>query len=57
MLYIGGNKITSLNPLMNLSELKHLSIDDSPYLPQEEIDKLQRALPQCEISYKASEQP
>jgi len=56
MLDIGGNKITSLNPLMNLSELKYLSIDDSPYLPQEEIDKLQRALPHCEISYKASEQ-
>ena len=57
MLDIGGNKITSLNPLMNLSKLKHLSVDDSPYLPQEEIDKLQRALPECEISYKAAEQP
>ena len=57
MLDIGGNKITDLIPLMNLSKLKHLSVDDSPYLPQEEIDKLQRALPQCEISYKASEQP
>ena len=57
MLDIGGNKITDLIPLMNLSKLKHLSVDDSPYLPQEEIDKLQRALPECEISYKAAEQP
>ncbi len=57
MLDIGGNKITDLIPLMNLSKLKHLSVDNSPYLPQEEIDKLQRALPECEISYKAAEQP
>jgi len=57
MLDIGGNKITDLIPLMNLSKLKYLSVDDSPYLPQEEVDRLQRALPECEISYKATEQP
>ena len=54
VLDLGGNKITDLIPLMNLSELKHLSVDDSPYLPQDEIEKLQSALPNCKISHNAS---
>ena len=55
VLDLGGNKFTDLIPLMNLSELKHLSVDDSPYLPQDEIEKLQSALPHCKISHDASE--
>lgn len=49
------NRITDLAPLADLKSLKYLSLDQNPGLTQAEIDKLQRALPNCEISHNASQ--
>ncbi len=50
-LYLGGNQITDLTPLMGLQELKGLHLSDNPNLTNAEIEKLQKALPGCDISH------
>jgi Leucine-rich repeat (LRR) protein len=49
-----GNRITDLSPLANLISLKYLSLDNNPSLTKAEIQKLQKALPRCEISHNAT---
>ncbi len=48
-LELADNRITNLSPLADLISLKYLSLDNNPDLTQSEIDKLQKALPSCEI--------
>lgn len=52
-LYLGGNQITDLTPLERLKELKGLHLSDNPNLSNAEIEKLQKALPNCDISHNA----
>ena len=52
-LYLGGNQITDLTPLAQLKELKGLHLSDNPNLANAEIDKLQKVLPNCDISHNA----
>lgn len=48
-LELADNHITNLSPLADLISLKYLSLDNNPDLTRGEIDKLQKALPKCEI--------
>ena len=50
-LTISGNQITDLKPLAELKELKELVLRNNPDLTRAEIDKLQKALPNCEIHH------
>lgn len=49
-----NNQITNLMPLAGLKGLKRLIIYDNPDLTKTEIDKLQQALPKCEIIHNAT---
>jgi hypothetical protein len=45
-----GNNISDVGPLAKLTNLKKLSLGDNP-LTQAQIDELQKALPNCDISF------
>jgi hypothetical protein len=47
------NQITDLSPLAGLKQLTYLGLDNNPKLTRAEIDKLQKALPNCEITHDA----
>jgi hypothetical protein len=52
-LYLSYNKITDLTPLAGMKKLEYLELDWNPHLKKEEIEKLQKALPNCSISHSA----
>ena len=52
---LSGNQITDLSPLAGLKQLTFLSLDKNPKLTRAEIDKLQKALPNCKITHNAKE--
>jgi Leucine-rich repeat (LRR) protein len=47
------NQITDLSPLAGLKQLISLTLPNNPKLTRAEIDKLQKALPNCEIHHDA----
>ena len=47
-LSLDSNQITDLSPLLSLKKLQTLSLYDNPLEPSE-IDRLQKALPECKI--------
>ncbi len=49
-----GNQITDLKPLAGLTKLELLYLSGNPNLTKAEIDKLQKALPKCEIKHNAT---
>ena len=48
-LYLDNNQLMDISPLMGLTQLKSLSLLFNPTLTKVEIDKLQKALPDCRI--------
>ena len=48
-----SNKITDLSPLAKLTKLKYIDLSSNPSLTKAQIEKLQKALPKCEISHNA----
>ena len=48
-LYLDNNQLMDISPLMGLTQLKSLSLLFNPNLTKVEIDKLQKALPNCRI--------
>ena len=52
---LSSNKITDLTPLAGLAHLREIILSDNPNLTKTEIDKLQKALPKCEILHNAKE--
>ena len=52
---LSQNKITDLTPLAGFTHLQGIKINDNPSLTKAEIDKLQKALPKCEILHNAKE--
>jgi len=52
-LYLSNNQLTDLSPLAKLAMLEQLYLNNNPNLTQTEIDKLQKALPKCEIKHNA----
>ena len=52
---LSGNQITDLSPLAGLKQLSELRLKDIPKLTRAEIDKLQKALPNCKITHNAKE--
>jgi len=54
-LHLRGCRITDLSPLTNLKQLKELWIENNPKLTRVQIDKLQKALPNCKINHNAKE--
>ena len=48
-----SNKITDLSPLAKLTKLKFIGLGSNPSLTKAQIEKLQKALPKCEISHNA----
>lgn len=55
VLTLSNNQITDLTPLAGLKQLQSLRLRGNPDLTQAEVDKLQKALPNCEISYEAQQ--
>ena len=53
-LNLGRNQVVDLTPLKGLTQLKNLYIYENPDLSFNQIEELQKALPNCEIhhSYK-----
>ena len=49
-LNLGNNQITNLSALAKLTKLEVLYLRNNPNLTKAEIDKLQKALPKCEIN-------
>ena len=47
------NQLTDLSPLTGLKQLTTLRLSGNPKLPRAEIDKLQKALPNCKITHSA----
>ena len=54
-LHLGNNQLTDLSPLAKLTMLEQLHLNNNPNLTQIEVDKLQKALPKCEIKHNAKE--
>jgi Leucine-rich repeat (LRR) protein len=54
-LKLHGNQLTDLSPLAKLTMLEQLHLNNNPNLTQIEVDKLQKALPKCEIKHNAKE--
>ncbi len=52
--YLQDNQITDLKPLSGLTRLTTVWLVDNPNLTKAEIDKLQKALPKCEINHNAT---
>jgi hypothetical protein len=50
---LGVNQITDLTPLAGLTKLESLRLQYNPDLTKAEIDKLQKALPNCKIEHTA----
>jgi hypothetical protein len=48
---LGVNQITDLTPLAGLTKLESLRLQYNPNLTKVEIDKLQKALPECKIEH------
>ena len=48
---LSGNQISDLEPLASLTNLQKLDLKGNP-LTQEQIDKLQKALPDCKIVWE-----
>ena len=53
ILSLRDNQITDLTPLVGLEHLKLLDLRGNPNLAKAEIDKLQKALPNCVITHNA----
>jgi len=53
-LWLSGNEITDLTPLAGLTKLKRLYVDNNHKLTKAEIGKLQKALPNCDITHKVT---
>ncbi len=53
-LALADNQITDLKPLAGLTKLRTLGLEDNPNLTKAEIDKLQKALPNCNINHDAT---
>jgi Leucine Rich repeats (2 copies) len=51
---ISNNKIIDLTPLYELKKLSELNVSYNPNLTIEEINKLQKALPNCKITHNAT---
>ena len=52
-LYLHGNQLTDVNGLEKLTQLGELWLNNNPDLTEAQIDQLQKALPNCEISHNA----
>jgi len=52
-LSLWDNKLTSLEGLEKLAQLKELDLQYNPELTKAQIDQLQKALPKCEIKHNA----
>ena len=52
---LSGNNLTDLTPLANFNHLEGIKLTDNPNLSKAEIEKLQKALPKCEILHNAKE--
>jgi Leucine-rich repeat (LRR) protein len=50
-LNLAGNQIKDVSPLAGLEQLKHLDLRKNPTLKKSEIEKLQKALPNCIIKH------
>ena len=53
-LILQDNQITNLSPLAELTNLKRLWLGNNPKLTLAEIEKLQKALPDCEIKHNVT---
>ncbi len=53
-LWLTENQITDLKRLAGLTKLRTLDVGENPNLTKAEIDKLQKALPNCEINHNAT---
>lgn len=53
-LYLFGNQITDLDPLMHLVKLKEVALINNPDLNFPEIIKLQKALPKTNIQHNTT---
>ena len=54
LLYLRYNQISDLTPLSGLLSLKSLDLSDNPDLKIAEIEKLQKALPNCKIEHNTN---
>ena len=52
-LNLSQNELTDVKGLENLTQLKHLNLNDNPALTKAQIDELQKALPNCDIDHNA----
>ena len=52
-LALDRNQLTDISPLAGLRQLRGLDLRDNPKLTKVEIDKLQKALPNCAIIHNA----
>ena len=48
-LFLWGNQLTNVKGLEKLTQLKQLNLQGNPDLTKAQIDKLKKALPNCEI--------
>lgn len=51
ILTLSKNNITDISPLKKLFNLKELNLSDNP-ITQQQIDELQKTLPNCKISFR-----
>ena len=52
-LALDRNQLTDISPLSGLRQLQGLDLRDNPKLTKIELDKLQKALPDCVIIHNA----
>ena len=48
---LSHNRIVDISPLYHLKNLENLNLMHNPIKKEEDIEKLQKSLPNCKISY------